>query len=255
MLFSKYVLIVKMATIDVLKIKKLIYGDILVSEAISDSLRKWRNIFNISQVELARWMGIASSVISEYENERKISPGTRFLKKFVDSLIEIDLKKGGKTLYLLLNSIEEYFEDKHAILMVKDYFEPFNADKLIEYVDGEILAGGEHLKNTYLYGFTVIDSLEAILSLSGESFYKIFGRSTERALIFTNVSTGRSPMVAIRVYPFKPRMVIIHKPEKVDSLSIKIAMKEHVIYVLSRLNTSEFLLKKLEEFHERLLEK
>ena len=244
-----------MVPLDTLKIKKLIYGDILVSEAINDSLKKWRNIFDVSQVELARWMGIASSVVSEYENEKRISPGTRFLKKFVNSLVEIDLKRGGKTLYLLLNNLEEYFEEKYAILMVKDYFEPFNARKLIEYVDGEVLAGEEYLEKTYLYGFTVVDSLTAILSLSGESFYKIFGRSTERALVFTNVSTGRSPMVAIRVYPFKPRVVIIHKPKKVDPLSIKIAEKEHIIYVFSHIDTAETLLRKLEEFHEKLFKR
>lgn len=242
-----------MGSLNTLRVKKMIYGDILASNNINGSLKKWRNIFNVSQVKLARWMGIASSVISEYENENRISPGTRFLRKFVESLIEIDLKKGGRTISLLLSNWEEYFGVENAVLLIRDYFQPFKASYLVKYVDGEILTGGEYLGKTYLYGFTVIDSLAAILSLSGESFYKIFGRSTERALIFINVSTGRSPMVAIRVYPFKPRLVVIHRPKKVDSLSIKIAEKEHVIYVLSRLETADDMLHNLEDLHKNMV--
>ena len=56
-----------------------------------------------------------------------------------------------------------------------------------------------------IYGYTVINSLNAILQLSSSEFNRIYGWSTERALFFTDVSTGKSPMVSIRVTPFKPR--------------------------------------------------
>ncbi len=59
-----------------------------------------------------------------------------------------------------------------------------------------------------IHGYTVINSLNAILQLSSNEFNRIYGWSTERSLIFTNVSTGKSPMVAIRVTPFKPRCVV-----------------------------------------------
>ncbi len=237
----------------VTRVKRMIFGDILVSDSINESLKRWRKIFGVSQVELAKWMGIASSVISEYENERNRSPGTRFLKKFVDSLIEIDMKRGGKIISLLLSSSDEYIEEKQVILMMQDFFKPFKAEALLKVVAGKVLTGEEYVENSYLYGFTVIDSLAAIMNLSGESFYRIFGRSTERALIFTNVSTGRSPMVAIRVYPFKPRMVIVHKPRIVDKLSIQLAHKERIIYVLSRASDEETLISRLTEFQDELL--
>ena len=245
--------LIEMATPQITRVKRMIFGDILVSKSINESLKRWRKIFGVSQVELAKWMGIASSVISEYENERSRSPGTRFLKKFVDSLVEIDMKRGGKTVSLLLSSKDEFIEEKRVILMVQDFFKPFKAKRLLEIVDGELLTGGGFIDAAYLYGFTVIDSLAAIMSLSGESFYRIFGRSTERALIFTNVSTGRSPMVAIRVYPFKPRMVVIHRPKVVDKLSIKLAEKERIIYVLSKVRDEETLINRLLKFQEELL--
>lgn len=235
------------------RVKRLIYGDILVSDRINEALRKWRRIFRVSQVELANRMGVAPSVISEYEAEVNRSPGAKFLKKFVESLIEIDISRGGRTINLIFSSMNEYVEDKKTILMMKDYYEPFPARTLIEAVSGEVLYGEGLVDRTYLYGFTVIDSISAILSLSGESFYKIFGRTSERAIIFTGVSTGRSPMVAIRIYPLKPRMVVIHRPKKVDELSIKIAEKERIIYVLSNLATVDLLLGNLRAFAEKLV--
>ena len=37
---------------------------------------------------------------------------------------------------------------------------------------------------------------------------KAYGMTTDRALIFTNVSSGRSPMVAIKVTNLKPSLVV-----------------------------------------------
>jgi putative transcriptional regulator len=60
-----------------------------------------------------------------------------------------------------------------------------------------------------LFGYTVVNSLNAIMQFSSDEFNRIYGWSTERAVVFTNVSTGKSPMVAIRVTPFKPRCVVL----------------------------------------------
>jgi putative transcriptional regulator len=237
------------------RVKRIIFGDILTSPNINEALKKWRRQFGVSQVDLAKWMGIASSVISEYEKDRRRSPGTRFLRKFVQALIDIDMKRGGKTIALLLSNPDEFIseEDRKAIILIQDFTYPFDASLLIDSVDGEILAGESLVKFSKLYGYTVLDSLATIMSLSGESFYRIFGRSTERAIIFTNVSTGRSPMVAVRVYPFKPRLVVIHKPKKVDPLSVRLAEKEHIIYVLSRLETEDELIFRLRKLSENIL--
>lgn len=234
------------------RVKRYIYGDILVSSSINKALRKWRKLFGVSQVDLAKWMGISPSVISEYESERRRTPGTRFLKKFVDSLIELDLRKGGRVVSLVLNEVLEQ-DIPEPVLIVRDFLEPFPASELIEVVDGVVIANEDLVDKVRLYGFTLIDSLKAILLMSGNSFYKLFGRSTERAVIFTNVSTGRSPMVAIRVYPLKPRMVVVHRPRTIDKLSIKLARKERILYILSRMESADELANKLLFFSEKLI--
>ena len=57
---------------------------------------------------------------------------------------------------------------------------------------------------------------------------KIYGKSTERVLVFTNVSTGRSPLIAIKVTNMKPAMVILHGIKKVDVLAQRIAKVEGI---------------------------
>ncbi len=223
-------------------IKRRIYGDILTSNNVTDALRKWRNIFKVSQVELARVMGVSSSVVSEYENDPNKSPGTRFLRRYVESLIEIDMRRGGKIISML-NNIDIEYTGLKAILRIKDFSEQIPVKEFIRVLNADVLTGSEYIDKTYLYGYTVIDGIAAILSMSGESYYRIFGRTTERALIFINISTGRSPMVAVRVYPLKPRMVVLHGPKKVDNLAIRIAEREHVILALSRYEDIENLLK------------
>ena len=223
-------------------IKRRIYGDILTSNNVAGALRKWRNIFKVSQVELARVMSVSSSVVSEYENDPNKSPGTRFLRRYVESLIEIDMRRGGKIISML-NNIDIEYTDLKAILRIKDFAKQIPVKKFIKVLDADVLTGSEYVDKTYLYGYTIIDGIAAILSMSGESYYRIFGRTTERALIFINISKGRSPMVAVRVYPLKPRMVVLHGPEKVDNLAIRIAEREHVILALSRYKNIEDLLK------------
>ena len=241
-----------MSEYSVERVKRHIYGDILVSPSINKALRKWRGVFGVSQVELAKWMGVSPSVISEYESERRRTPGTRFLKKFVDSLVEIDLRRGGRVISLVLNeAIEEAMPE--PVLVVRDFLEPFDASRLIDVVEGTVLANEDLVGVTRLYGFTLIDSLKAILMMSGNSFFKLFGRSTERAVIFTNVSSGRSPMVAIRVYPMKPRMVVIHRPKAVDRLSIKLAEKERILYVLSNVESADELQRRLLAFADEMI--
>ena len=81
-----------------------------------------------------------------------------------------------------------------------------------------------------IFGYTVVNSLNAIMQLSSDEFNRIYGWSTERAVIFTNVSTGKSPMVAIRVTPFKPRCVILQGIEasEVHPIVEKMAERDRI---------------------------
>ncbi|MEM2705337.1 MAG: transcriptional regulator, partial [Thermoplasmata archaeon] len=112
--------------------------------------------------------------------------------------------------------------------------------EITEVLEGENLNKKADMKKPVL-GYTMIDSLKAILEFSSSDYIKIYGWSNERALIFTGVKFGRSPMVAIRAHPLKPGMVIFARPENVDSLSIKLAELENLPLVVTKLEDSEII--------------
>ena len=75
-------------------------GDITLSEKPGESLKKWRLNFEISQTDIANYLKVSPSVISDYESGRRKSPGTLIVRKIVESLLEIDLERGGKKIHL-----------------------------------------------------------------------------------------------------------------------------------------------------------
>ena len=46
-------------------------------------------------------------------------------------------------------------------------------------------------------------------------------------------------MIAVRVHPVKPSIVVYHKPGAVDSLAIKLAERENIPLVISNLSLEE----------------
>lgn len=225
------------------QLAKRIAGEITLSDKPWLLMKKWREIFEISQIEIALKMGISPSVISDYEGGRR-SPGSKFIKNYVIALMKIDKSKGGK-------KIKEFtrFTDaiKDAIIDIREYLEPVTIEKLCEKVIGEIVVCN-NLTNRKLFGHTIIDSIKCIETLSGTDFFILMGTNSMRAIIFTNVSMGRSPMVAIRVHPIKPAAVVIHGTQKVDKLAVKLASIEQIPLILSHARSVEEIINNLKDF-------
>ena len=76
-----------------------IAGEITLSPDPGKTIRKWREIFEISQVELAKALDISPSVLSDYESGRRKSPRIKSVKKIVEALFKIDEERGGKVLH------------------------------------------------------------------------------------------------------------------------------------------------------------
>jgi putative transcriptional regulator len=89
----------------------------------------------------------------------------------------------------------------------------------------------------------VINSINAITQLSSNEFNRIYGWSTERALIFTDVSSGKSPMVAIRVTPFKPRCVVLQgiEPSGVHPLVPQMAEKDRITVLCTMMDIDRII--------------
>jgi len=220
-----------------------ISGDLVFAENPGKTLKKWRQIFEVSQKDLALKLGVSPSVISDYEGERRKSPGIAFIRKIIKALLEIDRERGFKT----LSKYKDIFYDlkMDVILDMKEYEEPVSSFDFAQIIEAENLTNHEKVIN----GHTIIDSVRAILTLNSYDFYKLYGFTTERALCFTKVTSGKGPMVAVRVANLKPAVVVLHglPPENVDSLAIEIAKLEKLHLMTTTLALEE-MTKKLRKY-------
>jgi len=209
-------------------------GEIVISEKPGDTLKKWRNIFKLSQKNLASLLDVKPSVVCDFEKGRRASPGIGTVRKFVEAMVEYDRAQGGK----IVNSMFAT-EGNNAIYDIREFNTGTPINKLIKQIDGEILSGNEEILERPIYGYTIVDSLKAITTFN--VFGDLYGWSNERALFFSGVQYGRSPMIAIRAHPVKPRVVIYIKPKTIDKLAIKLAKMERIVLISTNMEENEIV--------------
>jgi putative transcriptional regulator len=217
-----------------------IAGEITLSPKPGQTIRKWRSVFDISQTELAQHLGLSPSVISDYESGRRKSPGIQTIRKIIGAFVEIDEKRGGKILHQYTSMVDT----REGILEIMEYPFSIPADVFIKKIEGHILTSGDVGLKKNVKGFTLVDSVKTIETITSTDYTQLYGWSTERALVFTGIRYGRSPMIAVRVHPVKPTVVVYHKPGSVDSLAIKLAERENIPLVTTGIPLDE-LKKKL----------
>ncbi len=212
-------------------------GEVVFAEYPGKTLKKWRQIFEVSQKELANRLNVSPSVISDYEGDRRKSPGIAFIRRIIEALLEIDRERGYKTVSKYRDLLDGFQTD--VILDMKEYDMPVSSSKLRDVIEGEDVVFNERNVN----GHTVIDSIKAILRLNSYDFYRLYGFTTERALIFTRVSSGRSPMVAVRVANLKPAVIVLNsiKASKVDWIAAKIAEIEKIHLIATEMDVGEMI--------------
>jgi len=217
------------------QVREKIAGEICLSDEPGRTIRKWREQFKISQQELSKHLGVSPSVISDYEAGRRKSPGIVTVRKIVDAFLDIDEKTGG-------NILKQYSlaAKTDSIISIKEFAVEVLASDLVDKIEGENLTPAISL-DRHIHGYTVIDSVRAITSLSSFDYLKIYGWSSQRALIFTGVRFGRSPMIAIRAHPLKPALVVYQKPDQVDELAIRLAELEGIPLVKSQLAVGDLV--------------
>jgi putative transcriptional regulator len=224
------------------ELRERIAGEIALSESPGSAMKKWRELFGITQVELAKQIKISTSTISDYESNRRLSPGVGVIKRFVEALFTIDEAKGSTVVQGLEKLSPTKSEEK--FYMVHDFIAPISGVDFNRIIEGKIIANPSYLDSIKLFGYTTVDSLRVILEMSPSEYPKLFGSTLERAFLFDRVSTGRSPMVVIRVAPIKPKLVVMHGITTIDKLAIKIAQIEKIPLLTTKLE--------MEEIYERL---
>ena len=207
-------------------------------------MRKWRELFAVSQTSLSETMRLSSSVISDYESGRRQSPGAKFIRRFVLSLLHIDEQKGSRFIreFAKLTS-----SPSMAVVDLREFPIPVRVEYLCKAIGGEVIACKEKYVKE-VTGYTVVDSRRAIEAYSGSDYAQLFGASTERALIFTNVDECSLPMMIVRVSSLKPRIVVFHKTMP-DPQATRIAEYEQIPLIYTSMPSLEQLVKSLRKLY------
>lgn len=216
-----------------------IAGEVVLSAHPGRTLRKWREDFGISQRDLARSLATVPSVISDYEAERRASPGAGFIRRYVQALLDLDLRQGGKVVARLGRR-----PHSEGILGMREFSVAVPLKALAESLEAKAASRVDLHRD--IHGFTLVDAPRAILSIDASRFVEMYGWTTQRALIFSNVKYGRSPMVAIRAHPLKPAAVILSNPGRVDPLAVRLSEVENIPLLTTPLAAAE-VLERLEE--------
>ena len=149
-------------------------------------------------------------------------------------MVEYDKAQGGKIVSSMFAK-----DNSSAVYDIREFNTGTAISKLIQEIDGEILSGNEDILERPIYGYTIVDSLKAITTFN--VFGDLYGWSNERAIFFSGVHYGRSPMIAIRAHPVKPRVVIYIKPKTIDKLATKLAEMERIVLVKTELSEEEIV--------------
>ena len=204
-----------------MEFEEKIAGEIALSKKPGETVKKWRETFDLTESKLAQALGVSPSVINDWEKGRRV-PSTQNIKKIVRAFIEVDSKKGGSILKQYAS-----VEDSEAIYAIREFPVPVKAKRFVEVIDGRTIGYLDGI-NRDIYGYTVMDSIKTITSFGALDYLRLFGWSNQRALVFCGVKFGRSPMIAVRAQPIKPAMVVFHQPDRVDELAIKLAEVEKI---------------------------
>lgn len=227
------------------KLAKDIMGEIILSDSPEQVLKKWRIIFGFSQKKLAGHIGITSSVISDYESGRRKSPGINVLKRYVNALLEIDAKRGGIVMKTFTQASGPTTLSK-AIIDIREFSNGIEVGDFCKRINAPIITKGAPT-DRIIYGYTVVDSVKAILELSHTQLIQLYGTTTQRALLFTGVTTGKTPLVAIKLTGLQPGLVVLHGIDKVNEVAMNIAEVESIPVALCRIESIEGILNKLKE--------
>ncbi|MFB6219506.1 MAG: helix-turn-helix domain-containing protein [Halobacteriaceae archaeon] len=216
-----------------------IAGEVVLSGDPGATLRKWRTDFDVSQTDLADHLDVSSSVISDYESGRRASPGIGVVARVVTALLRIDERRGGHHVRQYGRVLSAGFESE-AVIDLREYPTAVSLPEFYSAAEATEVAAGDH---DTVSGHTVIDSIAAITRLSSDEFYRLYGESTNRVLVFSNVTRGESPLVAMRVVNPTPNAVLLHGigREELWEHAPELAARDGFSLAVSTLDIDDFL--------------
>jgi putative transcriptional regulator len=167
----------------------------------------------------------------------------------VEALMSVDEERGGEMLMGFLHTGGSDAASS-AVADIREFESGVGIDRFCRTVGAVPLAPAGHRAGS-VYGYTVIDSVKAITELSFSELVKLYGVTTQRALVFTNITTGKGPMIAIKVANLRPALVVLHNIllSDVSGVAKNIASAEGIPIAVCNGPSIEELIERLKSIH------
>ncbi len=202
-----------------LMIGKKIAGDIVFADDHGAAMKKWRRKFKITQREIAATLGIMPSVISDYESSRRKSPGIRVVRRYIEAMIHLDKKRGGK---VMADLSKEFLQVNisDAIIEMKE----FDIENPVGVLDRKLgLRYYVEPSKEKAAGVIYLDAMKAIINMSYPELVKMFSMTNDMILILDNINNGRTSLPVIKLTGLRPSLVVLVSSNEPDDLAIRVA--------------------------------
>lgn len=218
-------------------------GDIASNEKYGIIIKKWRELFNITQSKLARELNIKQSVISDYENNRRKSPGISFLRKYCISLIRIGKDDKNEEYNSILKMLN--IKDKKRKL-IRGSFEKLKSNKeLLDFFKAHQIILPK--KESYFKNFLFFsDNVSSVLtSFPSYKLLKNLKSDEKTVFIFSNVKSGKIPLIILQIISKlnkmnMPKLVVFQSEKfKITNFTKKYARKNNISIMISKLNVDK----------------
>ncbi|RLE63057.1 MAG: transcriptional regulator, partial [Thermoprotei archaeon] len=142
-----------------------------------------------------------------------------------------DIERGMPILTRLYRlSMDSSLLDK-AILDSREFAEPISIGEFCNRIGAELITCQESSK-IVLLGYTLVDSIRLVIEVPAYLYIRLFRGTTQRAAIFTNITYGRSSIIAVKVFQagtgLRPALVVLHGLKKVDRVGRIVAERERI---------------------------
>jgi putative transcriptional regulator len=160
------------------------------------------------------------------------------------ALLSLDERNGGQVVAAFVRLMDVSLVDLNIVLAMSDFTSPVTIREFCGHLKCSVKTG-EKLLDREIYGYTLVDVERAVKELNSDAFLKLFGATTERCLIFTNVNTGRAPLIAIKSQEFKPSLVVLHGVAEVDLLALELSEQMKIPLAVTKSGPVETLIRDL----------
>ena len=229
-----------------LELLQIILGDIAANENYGIVMKKWRELFNITQSRIAKELDIKQSVISDYENNRRKSPGIEFIRKYTNSLITIGKNENRKE----FDSIIEDLGLKKELnkLFSGEFEKSLESMEVINLLNAtQILSQQQASFKNYLFFSDRISNI--VTKQPSFKLLKSLKNKKETVFIFSDVKTGKLPLIMLKILSKLnklelPKLIIFQsKGFKLSSFARKIGKNNNISIAVTKENNNS--LKKL----------